>query len=462
MNNILLLNRAIKILDSCKDNNDSDSFFDSKKENESDYILLALNPVNIVNSFTKISHLLIHKLQKLTNYEHYLGIIEKGKQRVFDLSDVDNFNEIQKMLDGMAFISYIDMELKDVDMWLVTNELIRAYNIIKTELNKVTLDEFAKYIEEHNICKDSLSANEKSLLFQTLCCIFLFKFYNEELKRAFKLVNKIIVVEGTDKVGKTSFINKLEERFEGLTPCTKIFRYKYPKTKKFYNDKNTLTSNEMLEQQKLYAMEIYNDLDEVFNNQFNFLAFTIIDRWFLSNYFYSSMINVDDLDYKSYLSVLDMLNQDSDKKFIETGLSEYFDIINVICVHSSVVSLKYSRGSDNIENFYDEDAFLAINDLYHQTIQEEKGKCFFNSSNLHHINKLLHGTKVVVNYHKVLYDSNLLCDIINEKVDNFIKSFRDINNSKQYGGKKMIKKIKEIAKQIKDMFDSSFKPTLKE
>lgn len=461
MYNILRLNKAISIFDSKDINLDN---FDIIPCKEKEIIYNILNPIDIIESFRRITDLLVYKLEKLTNYYHSVGYVDTSKKCLFDLKKVNNITNIFKMLDGIAFISLIDYEKQDVSKNIIVKELIKAFKTITTDFNnkKIDLDIFAKYVDENKLVDVNLSTNDKSILFQTLCCLFIFKFYNEELKRAFRLVNKILVVEGVDKVGKSSFVKRFTEKMSNIQENVSINKWKYPKNHISINIyESKYLQLQRIKEQEMYALEIFNDLDELFDKQFTNLSFTVIDRWFLSNNIYaycSNLKSIEDIDkhyYCDYLATVDnIINKQISKKYEITGIKDYFDIIHLIFYHDSNTIVENKRGDDKIESMFTESEFELINDLYKQISNDG----VLVSENLP-INALQYNSKIIQIGYKSSKVSNV-DTIVEEKVDFFIDMFKNLDNI-EYKENVMIKAVKNVIKQLKEMFDSSFRPTLK-
>lgn len=465
MQNILRLNQAINVF-----NNPFLEQFDTMNLRFKEKIYNILEPINIINSFNELSNLLVYKLERLTNYYHSSGTIHNEIKSFFDLNRVPDLSDVLKLLDGMAFISLINIETQEINRQMIVREIIKSFLIIERDLGqnnkKITLDEFAKYVDENKLCNSNLTSKETSILFQALCCLFMFKYYNNELKRAFRLVNKIIIVEGADKTGKTTFIKKFSEKFKSLQDRVEINHYKYPKSKAFYNNKTELSPLEKIKQQELYALETYQDIDSLLNNQFNNLAITVVDRWFLSNSIYTSVLYKSNSDtisnevFDGYLSTVEMLNNDLLFKYGATsGLREYFDIIYTIFIHDEKCLPKSEHyDTDNIEKMYSLNDFVEINKCY---IEVAKNHIFADTFNECLTHNLFECNEKPITMLFTPSNNDDEEEIINNKVEYFIDRLKNINNDR-LGENTMIKKFKNMIKQIKEMFDSRFKPTIKE
>ena len=170
------------------------------------------------------------------------------------------------------------------------------------------------------------------------------------------------------------------------------------------------------------------------------------------------MKSIEDIDkhyYCDYLATVDnIINKQISKKYEITGIKDYFDIIHLIFYHDSNTIVENKRGDDKIESMFTESEFELINDLYKQISNDG----VLVSENLP-INALQYNSKIIQIGYKSSKVSNV-DTIVEEKVDFFIDMFKNLDNI-EYKENVMIKAVKNVIKQLKEMFDSSFRPTLK-
>lgn len=476
MKDIKRLVDALEILETFTSNE-----YEVLRTNDKENINVSLDPINIINSFKRFTSSIINKLEKLTNYDSRIGFYDKTKKCLFDISKCTDISDIYIPLDGAIFLALTDIETQDVSKSIIIRHLFKAYETINNDLSpnkakKLTLEDFSKYIYENKLCQlIGLSDNEKAIFFQALCCLFIFKYHNEELRKASRLVNKILVFEGADKLGKSSFIRNFVKKIESLSDKLSISEYKYPKEKHLLDDaKNNDQATEdrinelMMKQQELFVIEIYNDLDEMFNNQFEYITFTVIDRWILSNKIYSNAYGCKDScparNVINYAFTSHYIEHLITKKCEKYKLNEYFDIITLVFYHDQDKEPVMKRDTDEIEKRLINE-MSDINKSYKRIALDKRKKSTPKLEETKPYQSLLFDRKRVVPIRHIdnqVVDKSAVDQIIDTKVDNFINLFKQIDSVNDIKGEFMLNKIKKLFVDIKKMFDSSYKPNLKE
>lgn len=310
------------------------------------------------------------------------------------------FNNLTQYIENEFFVNQIH-DFQDIleDEFEISDEYLNQYINSFDEIFNPFFKTIEKLFSEYYLEKKKFYYNKDIEIFRE--SLFELTFDNMlfiksmAIKEICKKVNKMIIIEAADKLGKTTFCDDIVDQWVDLKDeLHKIFYYHFP-TEKSYEIFPKLNNTEY--RQLGFSTETLFDLKKLLRKVLDNNNFVICDRAILSGIVYSSLDFKDSIDFDYFYNTLQYLYQ---KYFdIEVNILNYVNVFQFVIVTEEPEKLHLVFDSDDvIEKDFDKEKWMLINNTY---------KRYIDSSTL--MKKIPLFDKV--KHYKIIYDNDSKKDI---------------------------------------------------